>query len=55
MAEFCKKCAPKHGHYFEGYPVMCEACGIYQDRKELWIAKWARQAYMMLVEAGVLK
>lgn len=55
MAEFCKKCAPKYGHEFEGYPCFCEGCGEYFDKKESWFSKFFRSFYLMLVSHGLMK
>jgi len=55
MAEFCKKCAPKYDHYFEGDPCLCEACGEYFDKKENGFSKAFRFFHLMLVGHGLMK
>lgn len=35
MAEFCNKCAKKHGLYPDRYPLLCEGCGNYFEKTNL--------------------
>lgn len=49
MAEFCKDCAPKYDHYFEGYPCLCEGCGKHFEKKENCLVRIFRSFYLAMV------
>ncbi|CAM4177033.1 hypothetical protein FLJU110815_20340 [Flavobacterium jumunjinense] len=36
MAEFCDNCRKRYGFEKEDYPILCEGCGIYFEKRKLF-------------------